>query len=106
MPKKTFAPKTSTCRVTFELPSAAATDSVAVAGEFNDWSLDATPLTRRKDGRFSTTVTLESGRDYRYRYWVDDARWENDWEADAYLPNGFGGEDSVLDLTTNGTGKD
>ena len=99
MLKKKFAAKASTCRVTFELPPEAAQESAFLCGDFNDWALDATPLTRRKDGRFSTTVTLEVGQQYRYRYWVDGARWENDWEADAYVPNGFGGDDSLIDLT-------
>ncbi len=96
MPKKTFASKTGTCRVTFELPAPAADESAYVCGDFNDWSQDATPLTRRKDGRFTTTVTLDAGKQYRYRFWVDGSRWENDWEADAYMGNEFGGEDSVV----------
>lgn len=25
-------------------------------------------------------------------------RWENDWAADAYLPNDLGGDDSVIDV--------
>jgi 1,4-alpha-glucan branching enzyme len=87
------------CKVTFELPAAVSAESVQLCGEFNDWSLTATPLARRKDGRFSVTVTLELGRTYRYRYLVDGERWENDWAADAYTPNEYGGDDSVIDLT-------
>jgi hypothetical protein len=30
---------------------------------------------------------------------IDGQRWDNDWAADAYLPNSFGGDDSVVDLT-------
>lgn len=85
-------------RVTFELPEAVRADSVRLCGEFNEWSPTATPLTRRKDGRFSVTVTLDAGRTYRYRFLVDGERWENDWAADAYLPNSYGGDDSVVDL--------
>jgi hypothetical protein len=39
---------------------------------------------------------LEAGQQYRFRYLVDGERWENDWAADAYLPNAYGGEDSVV----------
>jgi hypothetical protein len=46
-----------------------------------------------------TEVVLGAGRTYRFRYLLDDERWENDWEADSYVPNEFGGDDSVLDLT-------
>jgi 1,4-alpha-glucan branching enzyme len=87
-------------RVTFELPAVACSDSMAVylCGDFNEWSTTATPLTRRKDGRFSTTLVLPAGQSYRYRFLVDEGRWENDWAADAYMPNPFGTEDSVLHL--------
>ena len=45
------------------------------------------------------TVGLDAGRAYRFRYLLDGQRWENDWAADAYQPNGFGGDDLVVDLT-------
>jgi 1,4-alpha-glucan branching enzyme len=96
--RKTVSRDGASCRVTFELPAEAGARSVAVAGDFNDWSRQAHPLTRRKDGRFSATVTLPTGRQYHYRYWVDDERWENDWAADDYVANDFGGDDSLLVL--------
>jgi 1,4-alpha-glucan branching enzyme len=85
-------------RVTFELPADVGGDTVHLCGEFNEWSTTATPLARRKDGRFSTTLSLPGGRSYRYRFLVDQKRWENDWAADAYVPNVFGTDDSVLHL--------
>ena len=45
------------------------------------------------------TVDLEAGQAYRFRYLLDGQRWDNDWAADAYQPNDFGGDDSVVDLT-------
>ena len=74
-----------------ELPAARKAE---VAGEFNEWG--RIPLTRRKDGRFSRTVTLQAGREYRFRYLLDGQRWENDEAADAYVANPYGSEDSVL----------
>ncbi len=97
MLKKTQAKNGSSTKVTFELPAVQA-GSVHLVGEFNEWSQTDQPLTRRKDGRFSTTVALASGRAYRYRYLFDGARWENDTQADAYVPNGFGTEDSVVQV--------
>ena len=47
----------------------------------------------------SVTLDLDAGRTYAYRFWIDGDRWENDWRADAYAPNEFGGDDSILDLT-------
>ena len=39
---------------------------------------------------------MDSGRQYRFRYLFDEGRWENDWAADDYVANEFGGEDSVV----------
>ena len=84
-------------KVTFELPPAITADDVVVCGDFNDWGDEPTPLARRKDGRFSTTVTLAPGR-YRFRYLVDGERWENDWSADEYVANAYGSDDSVVSV--------
>ena len=32
----------------------------------------------------------------QYRYLLDGARWENDWQADKYLRNEYGGDNSVV----------
>ncbi len=98
MLKKTVAKNGETARVTFSVPPEVEAQEVWVCGEFNDWSETSHPLTQRKDGRFSTTLTLDTGRDYRFRYLLDGERWENDWEADGYLPNEYGSEDSVVKL--------
>jgi hypothetical protein len=52
----------------------------------------------RKDGRFSITLSLQAGRVYRFKYLLDDERWENDWAADEYVTNDFGTTDSLLKL--------
>jgi hypothetical protein len=57
----------------------------------------------REGDEFVTRIALSPGRAYRFRYLLDGERWENDWAADAYVPNEFGGDDSVIDLT-NGHG--
>ena len=85
--------------VTFTLDPGVGAQIAAVCGEWNDWSADADVMRRDAEGRFSVTVDLEAGRAYRFRYLLDGQRWDNDWAADAYLPNGFGGDDSAVDLT-------
>ena len=97
MPKKTPVKSGSSAKVTFELREIDA-DAVHVAGDFNDWSTSQTPLAKRKDGRFSATVTLPAGKEYRYRYVLDGERWTNDDNADRYEPNEHGTEDGILDL--------
>jgi 1,4-alpha-glucan branching enzyme len=83
--------------VTFEVPAEVGAERVFVVGDFNDWSMNKTELTKRKDGRFSATVQLAPGR-YRFRYFLDGDRWENDKEADAYVPNEFGSEDCIVEV--------
>jgi 1,4-alpha-glucan branching enzyme len=88
--------------VTFRLPETVDAERVCVVGEFNGWSETADPMQHDGDA-FVAQIPLEVGRAYRFRYLLDGERWENDWAADAYVPNEFGGEDSVIDLTDAAT---
>jgi 1,4-alpha-glucan branching enzyme len=83
--------------VTFRLPAYVAAADAFVVGDFNDWSPTATPM-RRDESGWCADVTLSLGRCYRFRYLLDGARWVNDWDADEYRANEYGGEDSVVDL--------
>lgn len=98
MIRKSYSKKGRSCRVTFELPAEVQAKNASLCGEFNQWKATAHPMKQRKDGRFSTTIPLEAGRTYRFRYCLDGRRWENDWAADGYVPNGFGTEDSLVKL--------
>ena len=93
----------STVRVTFSLPAAVGARSAHVCGDFNEWSETSHPLTRLDDGTFQTTLQLATGRRWHFRYLLDGSRWENDWAADDYAPNMYGGQDSVLDLSDGQT---
>jgi len=94
--KKTYQKSGRSCRVTFQLPQDVLAEEVALCGDFNDWSMDKNPMQKRKDGNFSTTISLTPGNSYRFRYLIDGERWENDWDADEYVPNEFGSKDSVV----------
>jgi hypothetical protein len=85
-------------RVTFRLPHANRAERICVVGEFNAWCPTANPMHVEGD-ELVTEIVVQPGRSYRFRYLLDDERWENDWAADNYVPNEFGGDDSVLDLT-------
>ena len=86
-------------KVTFTVDPRVRAQAAAVCGEWNDWSTDADVMRRDAEGGFSVTVVLDAGRTYRFRYLLDGQRWDNDWAADAYVRNKFGGDDSVVDLT-------
>lgn len=98
MLKKKVSKDGKNCRVTFELPADVNAETVALCGEFNHWDKEATPMKKLKNGKFTVGLTLETGKEYRFRYWLDGKRWENDWAADAYKPNEFGTDDSILSL--------
>jgi len=88
-----------TTTVTFRLDPRVGARRAAVCGDWNGWAGDVHVMDRDEHGGFSLTLVLESGRRYRFRYLLDGERWENDWDADAYEPNAFGEDDSIVDLT-------
>jgi 1,4-alpha-glucan branching enzyme len=96
MLKKNYSKTGNYCRVTFRLPAEVNAQTVALCGDFNEWDDKANPMKRLKDGGFSTTISMPTGQSYRFRYLLDGERWENDWEADAYVPNAHGTEDSQV----------
>jgi hypothetical protein len=85
-----------TVDVTFSLPGEVGAGHVALCGDFNNWTAGNIALNRGGDGSWQTTVPLEPGHSYRYRYLLDGERWENAWQADRYEPNPFGSTNSVV----------
>lgn len=96
--EKKYSPTGKTCKVTFDLPADVKAKNVAVCGDFNGWDPLRHPMKKRKDGGFTVTVSLKPGQEYRFRYFLDGKKWENDWSADAYKPNKYGTEDSVVSV--------
>ena len=96
---KNYTKTGKVCRVTFRHTPTEDTQKVRLLGEFNQWGSSSTDLLKkRKDGSFSITLSLDSGREYRFRYLLDDTTWENDNSADSYVANVFGSQDAVLSL--------
>jgi hypothetical protein len=89
------AAELGTVNVTFTLPAEVQAETVALCGEFNDWSVNDIRLERSPDGTWRAVVALEPGS-YRYKYLLDGQRWENAAQADHYAPNPYGGVDSVI----------
>ncbi len=96
MLKKNYTKSGNSCRVTFKVPAEIEAETIALLGDFNDWDADSHKLTRRKDGSHSTTISLEAGHDYRFRYLADTDRWINDEAADREVFNRFGTRDCVI----------
>jgi 1,4-alpha-glucan branching enzyme len=97
--KKAYAKDKASCKVSFELPDAAAegADSVCLVGDFNNWNETSTPMKKNKDDVWTIVVNLQSGREYYFRYLINGVRWENDWNADKYVKSPYSdAENSVV----------
>lgn len=100
--KKQFLKSKPVCKVTFRLTKeqAQSAEAVYLVGDFNEWSEDATPMKKLKNGDFTLGLDLESGKDYQFRYFLDGETWENDWDADDYVPSSVGDVDNSLVVCT------
>lgn len=85
------------CKVEFLFPAETAPDATQVflVGDFNQWNEQSHPM--EKSGKnYKVSVDLDLNQRYQFRYLVNGGDWHNDWEADDYAPNAFGGENSVV----------
>ena len=80
-------------RVHFEFNYPAA-ESVFIAGTFNDWQPNATPMIALGQGRWAKDLALPPG-DYEYCL-VVDGKWTPDPRVTQTVPNPFGGVNSVF----------
>ncbi len=97
--KKQYLKTKPVCKTTFRIPEEAGkpVKTAHIVGEFNDWDLFSTPMKKLKSGAFTTTLDLEIGREYQFRYLLDSEIWENESDADKSTPTPFGdGENSVI----------
>ena len=99
--KKQYLKSKPLCKVTFTLPKELTNGahSATLVGDFNNWDKTTLPMKQLKNGAFTVTLDLPRNREYQFRYLLDQAVWQNDSEADRYVPNGFGdAENSVVEL--------
>lgn len=100
--QKKFSKSKKACNVTFSLPTAAADGclEVKLLGDFNQWERETALALKQEDGVFTGSLDLEPGQEYQFRYLIDGQVWENDWEADKYVPSPYGGDNSVVVVPT------
>ena len=96
---KKFFKTRNECEVTFEC-SRGQSRSADLLCEANGWQ--AIPMKRTREGSFRARVRLPRGERFQFRYRLDGSSWVNDEAADAYCPNEFGSENSVVS-TVNGS---
>ena len=96
--KKQYLKQKPICKVTFTLPkkSVGNAKKVHLVGEFNNWDEKVSPMKKLKNGSFTTTIELEKGKQYQFRYLIDGKKWENDNDADSYIFSDFGNCDNSV----------
>ncbi len=75
-------------KVNFQLDATIAGEAsgAILLGDFNNWDSEkGSALKKQKDGSFKASIELEAGQSYQYRYLLNDGRWVNDSNADAYV---------------------
>ena len=80
-------------RVTLVVPGLEAAD-VVVTGDFTGWSREGVRLQKRRDGCWTTTLSVTPG-EHEYRLLVD-GQWRNNPGAERRVANGFGSENDVI----------
>jgi hypothetical protein len=83
-------------RLSFYAPEAR---QVAVAGDFNKWTVNSDLMERRNGGLWSIDLTLRPGR-YSYMFVLDGGIWVTDPGAESYQDDGFGSRNAVMRVKT------
>ena len=96
--KKQYLKTKPVCKVTFRISEEVGKSAEAahVVGEFNNWDSFSTPRKKLKKGAFTATVNLEKGREYQFRYLLDNGNWQNDQDADKFVPTPFGDSENCV----------
>jgi len=86
-------------RFTLDAPGAA---SVFLAGAFNSWAPAKDAMTKSGGTLWEITVPLKPGR-YEYKFVVDGKTWKEDPDNPLYVPDPYGGKNSVVTVRDDGS---
>ncbi len=94
---KKISPKGNSVRVTFSLPADAASESVSVVGQFNEWdqAKGAMKLDAKK-GFWTKGISIKPGSTHQFRYVLDGGTWLNDDQADSFVSNEYSEQNGVV----------
>lgn len=94
MIQKTYFKTKDYCKVKFSVVPENA-ETVEIMGLNSDWETGII-LKKKKDGSFSTEVSLAKGLEQEFKYLVNKTEWVNETEADKQIENAYGGTNSVI----------
>jgi alpha-amylase/alpha-mannosidase (GH57 family) len=86
-------------RFTFDAPGAG---QVFIAGGFNGWAPTQDAMTRVEGSGWEITLALKPGR-YEYKFVVDGKTWTEDPTNPLYVPDPYGGKNSVVIVRDDGS---
>jgi glycosidase len=84
-------------RVTFKHTPVIGSHSVSVAGDWNGWDKDRTPMKEMGGGTYAVTVELPRGK-HSYKFVINGSVWQQDGDNPKTEPDGNSGLNSVLEL--------
>jgi alpha-amylase/alpha-mannosidase (GH57 family) len=84
---------------TFEAPGAG---QVYIAGEFNNWVPTGAAMSQVEEGLWQITLPLRPGA-YQYKFVIDGSTWQEDPESPGYVPDPYGGRNSIVTILEDGT---
>ena len=74
---------------------------VNIAGQFNGWNEQATPMLKKGDGTWEIVLDLKKGVRHRYKF-IIDGMWVFDPDNPDTEPDGFGGSNSIIYVPKGG----
>lgn len=78
-------------------PDKEGVNDVYLAGSFNGWNQKANQMEMNEEGVYETTLLLKGG-EYQYKFVVNGMDWVTDLSASRFADDGFGGQNSTLDV--------
>jgi hypothetical protein len=96
MVQKTYFKTKDYCKVKFTINQEDA-ETVEILGLNSDWE-NSIIMSKKKDGTFTSDVSLPKNTQHEFKYRVNGNIWINEPEADSQSPNGLGGINSVIIL--------
>ena len=84
------------CKVKFSFKPDNA-ETVEIVGLNSDWE-NAIVMSKKKDGTFTSEVSLPKNSQHEFKYRVNEREWFTEPEADSQAYNSFGSANSVIIL--------